>query len=152
MERMVQVERMEVPRIEKGVVQNLKKGLEETIRDHLACLPGVIPEHVVHVALDESLENHLRLHHRPSALRNCSSVMPDDGSRSSSASLRRAGWSRGGGSWGGFYGGGRGMDGERLSSGTGGAAQRMNEADDIQIAVGFDTTASAPPVVQQRHC
>jgi hypothetical protein len=40
----------------------------------------------------------------------------------------------------------------RKSSGTGGAAVSMNEASDIQITVGFDTTTSAPPVVQQRHC
>jgi hypothetical protein len=41
---------------------------------------------------------------------------------------------------------------ERSSSGTGGAAVSMNEATDIQITVGVDTTTSAPPVVQQRHC
>lgn len=28
----------------------------------------------------------------------------------------------------------------------------MNEAGDIQITIGFDTTTSSPPVVQQRHC
>jgi hypothetical protein len=39
---------------------------------------------------------------------------------------------------------------QRLSSGTGGAAESMNEAGDVQITVGFDTTTSAPPVVQQR--
>jgi hypothetical protein len=41
---------------------------------------------------------------------------------------------------------------ERLSSGTGGAAESVNEAGDIQITGDFDTTTSAPPVVQQRHC
>jgi hypothetical protein len=41
---------------------------------------------------------------------------------------------------------------ERSSSGTGGAAESMNEVGDIQITVGSDTTTSAPPVVQQRHC
>lgn len=41
---------------------------------------------------------------------------------------------------------------ERSSSGTGGAAESMNEAGEIQITMGFDTTTSAPPVVQQRHC
>ena len=28
----------------------------------------------------------------------------------------------------------------------------MNEAGDLQITVDVDTTTSAPPVVQQRHC
>jgi hypothetical protein len=41
---------------------------------------------------------------------------------------------------------------QRLSAGTGGVAVSMNEAGDIQITIGFDTTTSTPPVDQQRHC
>ena len=76
--------------IRQGSVNCPKEGRKKAIRYRIGSFPPVVAEDAIHVLLNQTMENDARVHQRPKADLNSPSVIPTEGSQSSSASLLAA--------------------------------------------------------------